>query len=247
MQKSKIDSLPIVADAAVSQELLAKAVADPRFKAWLESVDDRYLVKTVRVQNVDMFGPVKVGFIKFSADVVDSLAQGDKVKNLPGIVFMRGGAVAIVMALKCKGKLKTILTVQPRIASGRFNFRECPAGMLDGETSNFAGTAAKELKEELGMVVTADELIDLTSHFGMPNGIFPSPGGSDETIRIFAVEREISEEELATYEGKATGALDEGEQITLEIADFDALLTLDDAKSIIGHGLYTRWAAEKAA
>lgn len=246
MQKSKIDSLTITGDAGVTPELLAKAIADPRFQDWLAAVDDRYIVKSVRVQTVDMFGPTKVGFIKFSAEVYDSKAKGDKVKTLPGIVFMRGGAVSIVMALKCNGKLKTILTVQPRIASGRFNFRECPAGMLDG-SNNFGGTAAKELKEELGMVVTAEELIDLTSHFGMPDGIFLSPGGSDETIRIFAVEREISEEELATYEGKATGALEEGEQITLEIADFDELLKLDDAKSIIGHGLYTRWAAEKSA
>lgn len=241
MDKSAIANLPITADAGISQEVLDKAIAAIPFQNWLASLGDGFVVKGIRVQSVDMFGPVKVGFIKFIAEVTD--LSGNK---LPGIVFMRGGAVAIVLALKCNGKLKTILTVQPRIATGRTNFRETPAGMLDG-SGNFGGVAAKELKEELEMTVEADELIDLTGFAGLPDGVYLSPGGSDETIRIFGVEKEVSEEELAAYEGKCTGVLEEGEQITLEIADFDDLLKVDDIKTQYAHSLYTRWAAAQSA
>ena len=38
---------------------------------------------------------------------------------------------------------------------------EIPAGMLDGE-SNFVGVAAKELKEETGIEITAEKLINMT-------------------------------------------------------------------------------------
>jgi len=241
VNQNSIAKIAIVAGEGVSQELLDKAVAAKPFQDWLASLSERFIVKSIRIQTVDMFGPVKVGFIKFSAEATD--VKGNK---LPGIVFMRGGAVAIVLALTCKGVLKTIFTVQPRIATGSASFRETPAGMLDG-SGNFGGVAAKELKEELEMTVEADELIDLTTFAGMPGGIFLSPGGSDETIRIFAVEKEVTEDELRSYEGKCTGVLEEGEQITLEIADFDELLKLNDAKSQIAHTLYKRWVAAKSA
>ena len=241
MDKSAIDKLTITAGAGMKPENLEKAIAAKPFQDWLASLSDTFSVKRILVETVDMFGPVKVGFIKFTATLTD--LEG---KEMPAIVFMRGGAVAIVLALKCKGKLKTILTVQPRLATGRYNFRETPAGMLDG-SGDFGGIAAKELKEELEMTVKADELIDLTTFAGCPDGLFLSPGGSDETIRIFAVVKDVTEEELLSYEGKCTGVLEEGEKITLEIADFDDLLKIDDAKTQIAHALYTRWAAAQAA
>lgn len=46
-----------------------------------------------------------------------------------------------------EGKL-VLLTVQPRIPAATLRLVELPAGMVDGGT--FAGSAAKEIKEELG-------------------------------------------------------------------------------------------------
>ena len=42
---------------------------------------------------------------------------------------------------------------------------ELPAGMIDGD-SNFAGVAAKEIEEELGMVIKQTELTCLTDKVG---------------------------------------------------------------------------------
>jgi ADP-sugar diphosphatase len=42
-----------------------------------------------------------------------------------------------------------ILTVQPRVPAGGLQFVELPAGMVDGGT--FGGSAAKEIREELGL------------------------------------------------------------------------------------------------
>jgi ADP-sugar diphosphatase len=166
---------------------IAVVTASKAFTDWVAAVDaDRFVVSAVHIQSVDMFGP-KVGFIKFKASVTDSAG-----KFIPGIVFMRGGCVAMLVVLTCKGKKYTVITVQPRIPSGRFDFVEIPAGMLDG-SGNFAGVAAKELDEELGLKIDSNDLIDLSERAGHTKGFFVSPGGTDETIRVFAYEKEVTE------------------------------------------------------
>ena len=53
-----------------------------------------------------------------------------------------------------------ILTVQSRVAAGGLQFVELPAGMVD--RGSFAGTAAKEIQEEIGLEIPEDELINLS-------------------------------------------------------------------------------------
>ena len=170
-----------------------------------------------------MFGPTKVGFIKFKADVVD---KGGKF--IPGIVFMRGGSVGILAVLTCKGKKYSVMTVQPRVPTGSFDFVEIPAGMLDG-SGNFGGVAAKELEEELGIKISEKDLTDLSGLAGCNQGVYLSPGASDETLRFFSFTREVTEEEMASMNGRCTGLITEGEQITLKIVPLDDLITIADA------------------
>lgn len=246
MKQETIDKIVFSAEPGIDEETVAKAKAYGPFQDWLKSVGDKFVVKSVKFQSIDLFpNPDKVtkrvGFIKFVAGVSDTNG-----KFIPGIVFMRGGAVGMLPVLTCKGKKYTVLTVQPRVPSGRFDFVEIPAGMLDG-SGNFGGVAAKELKEELGMVVPQESLIDLTDFAGYGGGIFVSPGGTDETLRLFAFEQEVTEEELASYEGKCTGVLEEGEQITLKIVELDTLWQIDDAKTVVAWALYNKYTASKSA
>ncbi|KAL7188742.1 hypothetical protein ACSBR1_038579 [Camellia fascicularis] len=104
-------------------------------------------LKQVLIQGVDMFGK-RVGFVKFNADVVDK-ATGKKV---PGIVFARGPAVAVLILLESDGKTYAVLTVQARVPVGRL-ILELPAGMLNGDNGDFVGTAIQEggCDEELSL------------------------------------------------------------------------------------------------
>jgi len=228
----RADKTPV---AVVPKEILDKAVASTAFQDWLASVGERYVVKSVKFQSVDMFGPQKVGFIKFVAEVSDTNG-----KFIPGIVFMRGGAVGMLPVLNCNGKKYTILTVQPRVATGRFEFVEIPAGMLDG-SGNFGGVAAKELKEELDVTISEADLIDLSAFAGYSGGAFVSPGGTDETLRLFAYEKDVTEEELASYEGTCTGLIEEGESIVLKIVELDTLWQVDDMKTVVAYTLYQKY------
>jgi ADP-sugar diphosphatase len=213
-----------------------------QFQNWLAQVDtSNFRISSVHFQSVDMFGPAngpqKIGFIKFTADVVDKAG-----KFIPGIVFMRGGSVGILAVLNCQGKKYSVMTVQPRFATGRFDFLEIPAGMLDG-SGNFAGVAARELEEELDIKIEAKDLTDLSGLAGCNEGVYLSPGGSDETLRFFSFSLDVTEEEMASMNGRCTGLISEGEQITLKIVPLNDLITIPDAKTIVAYALYQKYLA----
>lgn len=62
------------------------------------------------------------------------------------------------VVLECDEKEYTILTIQSRVPIADAAFAEIPAGMLDG-SGNFAGIAAKELKEETGIVIEESKYV----------------------------------------------------------------------------------------
>ena len=116
-----------------------------------------------------------------------------------------------------------LMTVQPRVAAGSLAFCELPAGMMDGQ-DEFAGQAAKEIKEELGMTIAASELKNLSElaglgpgDEGLPEAMFPSPGACDEHITIFSHEKVVTRKQMDEFAGKLTGLRDEGEKITLKL------------------------------
>jgi hypothetical protein len=91
--------VPIFYDG-VKDEHVDKALDYGPFQDWVACMDSEseFLLSKIEVQGVDMFGP-RVGFLKFKADVKDK--GGGFV---PGIVFMRGGAVTILVILECEGR-----------------------------------------------------------------------------------------------------------------------------------------------
>lgn len=230
---------PVVVDGITTYAAdgidIAKATTSKLFTDWLAAVDrKRFDVNWVLFQSLDLFGP-RVGFLKFKCDVYDR--QG---RFLPGIVFARGGAVAVLAVLNCEGKQYAVLTVQPRLATGSFELEEVCAGMLDG-SGNFGGVAAKELKEELGIELAPGELVNLSALSGNPGGVYLSPGACEETIRFFAFCRTVTREELNAMNGRCTGELAEGEQITLKIVELSTLPSIADAKTIVAHALFERF------
>jgi len=114
---------------------LSKVITAKTFTEWMERMDPELIVKEITIQSVDMFGP-RIGFIKFNAHVE---YHG---RRMPGIVFMRGGAVAILVILECNGEKWVVCCRQPRVPIGRTDYLEIPAGMLD-DSGHFAGVAAK--------------------------------------------------------------------------------------------------------
>lgn len=211
-------SVPIVGDTPlITPVIIGACLSSFKFKKWLQSIQMDITVTRIVIQSVDMFGP-NVGFIKLKADATFN------GKPIPGIVFIRGNSVAILVILTCEGKRWVVWTKQPRFAIGSSCCVEIPAGMMDDE-NNFVGVAAKELAEETGIKITGDKLIFL-------GNMHPSPGGCDEKIRLFCYEQEVSPEDLASFQGKCTGNIKEGEVIILEIMPYKETINSTDAKAL---------------
>lgn len=128
--------------------------------------------------------------------------------------------------------------------------------MLD-DSGTFAGGAAKEIAEETGLEIPAEDLIDLTrlvlaassptssskeeeEEERLQQGVYPSPGGCDEFIPIFLWQKRVPREQLKEWQGKLTGLREDGEKITLMLCPLEKLWRVGgrDAKALAGWALY---------
>ncbi|KAE9381829.1 NUDIX family hydrolase [Stipitochalara longipes BDJ] len=208
-----------------------------------------YELKSIDIQSVDWFAKdtdrAFVGFVKLQADV-----RNDKGKSLPGIAFLRGMSVAMLMILQpsdSKTERWVIMTEQPRIPAGSLRFLEIPAGMMD-DHKTFYGAAANEIKEETGLTVHEEDLQDLTqlalrgvdNHESLQYGMYPSPGGSDESIRIFLWEKVMDRQEIVGLTGRLSGKRASSEMITVRILPYEKLWEVGarDAKTLAAWSLY---------
>lgn len=229
------------------------------FNEWLETLqsslalqkseghpfnDDPYALQKIEIQAVDWFGK-RIGFIKFKAVV-----QNGKKEWLPGGVFMRGGSVAMLMILRPKDARDerwVIMTEQARIPAGSLLFREIPAGMID-DAGNIVSAAMKEIREETGLIIPADELIDMTklalqsvqTSENLQAAIYPTPGGSDEFIPIFLWEKEMERHEIEEMKDKLTGERAKGEKIKVKLCNYEDLWKegARDAKTLAAWALF---------
>ncbi|KAL8738714.1 MAG: hypothetical protein Q9181_000536 [Wetmoreana brouardii] len=247
----------------LSQEQL---LSFPAFKTWISTLQHSlslqqdkshpfyttsYKLRKIDVQSVDFFGGQRLGFVKLQVEV--SNEDGEK---LPGSVFLRGGSVGMMLILQpddapenTEDEKQVILTVQPRIPAGSLAFAELPAGMLD-DSGTFAGGAAKEVAEETGLEIPAEELLNMTELAAprpssgtdehLQQAVYPSPGGSDEFIPIFLWQKRVPRSQLKDWQGKLTGLREHGEKITLMLCPLDQLWKHGgrDGKTLAGWALY---------
>lgn len=180
-------------------------------------------------------------------------------RPLPGIVFLRGSAVTILVALYVENTPTTsnandddsyaLLVEQPRVPIGQVACLELPAGMMDDASSNsnrqsVTGIAVQEIQEECGIAIDASELVNLTElalqtpvrRGNLPvAAIAPSPGGCDEFCRVLYLEKSVTVEELSAMRGRLQGLQENhGEHITLRVVPLDQVWSVSgDAKAIV--------------
>ncbi|KAJ2705611.1 hypothetical protein FB645_002302 [Coemansia sp. IMI 203386] len=203
----------------------------PPFAAWLQTLDkacsstteedsSRLQIDKITLQSIDVFKTGSLGFLKLHALAYRLPSR----VPLPGIVFLRGGSVAILLILRPtepnKQSLKSsgvaVMCVQPRLAVADPGLLELPAGMVDGE-KGFEGVAAREIQEETGIQIGIDDLVELSP------GVYPSPGACDEIVTLYACEKTMPEDELVSIQGRMTGLRDHGEFISLRLVPLDQL------------------------
>ncbi|XP_021754037.1 nudix hydrolase 14, chloroplastic-like [Chenopodium quinoa] len=233
----------IVAAPGITPSEFRNAIDSSLFQQWLKNLQGENGALTngvmslnkVLIQGVDYFGK-RVGFLKFKADVIDK----EMGKKVPGIVFARGPAVAILILLESEGETYAVLTEQVRVPTGRFVL-ELPAGMLDDDKGDFVGTAVREVEEETGINLNKEDMVELTAFLDPSTGgkVFPSPGGCDEELNVFLCRRQVGKEIIQQLQGKKTGLQDHGEIIKVHVVPYAQLWRLTaDAKVLMAIALY---------
>ena len=130
---------------------------------------------------------------------------------------------------------------------------ELPAGMLDDSSGTFAGGAAREISEETGLQIPADDLIDLTElaipapssdssdeEERLQRAVYPSPGGSDEFVPLFLWQQRVKRDTLKDWQGRLTGLRDHGEKITLDLCPLEKVWRVAgrDSKALSAWAMY---------
>ncbi|KAJ2824043.1 hypothetical protein GGI24_003516 [Coemansia furcata] len=195
---------------------LEKIQQFPPLRAWLQSLDQQanIVVSKVCIQSVDEFKSGKIGFIKLSTD---AHVNGTRV---PGIVFLRGPSVAVLLILRTQanGRVAShldtdycVMVEQPRVAVANPALRELPAGMIDDDGGSAGvSTAVREILEETGISIEGGDLIELSS-------VYASPGACDESVGLYACEKVVTKEELERVRGRLGGLRGGGELITVRL------------------------------
>ncbi|KAM4073926.1 hypothetical protein ACB094_10G055400 [Castanea mollissima] len=206
------EPVQIVAAPGISDSQFRTAINSSLFKQWLKNLqtetgilaNNAMSLKRVLLQGVDMFGE-RVGFLKFKADIVDK----ETGKKVPGIVFARGPAVAILILLESEGETYTVLTEQVEEETGiQLNLED----MIDLTAFLEPSTGCR---------------------------VFPSPGGCDEEISLFLYRGHVDKEIITQLQGKETGLRDHGELIKVHVVPYKNLWRMTaDSKVLTAIALY---------
>ena len=216
-------------DLQPGQVPLSTIVESTLFRNWTTSIKIGYTLTKVVVKAVTMFGP-RVGFLYIEADITDF--EGRK---LPGVVFLRGDSVAMLVELRTLSNRYALLVRQARTPAGGAIY-ETPAGMLD-DSGDFKGVAFTELADELpalkGMFTLERERV--TRLHTEP--VWMSPGGCDERMGFFHLLIETTDEEIQRLHGSVGGLDQEGEYLVAAVVPWEQLSSIPDAKLLIALAL----------
>jgi len=246
----------------LTQELIENF---PAFKDWTKTFksslkrqnqtghplnQESYTLRSIDIQAFFLVGKEEKQRPLFLYMLTHVRSKDDKA-SLPGVVFLRGGSVAVLMILRPLDSFDerhVVMTQQPRVPAGSLEFMEIPAGMLDPEDGKLKMAAARELEEEIGIVLDANDLTNMTeiatwrhdTEEELQHAMYPSAGGCDEHISIFLWERPMERTEIDAMRGRLTGNRAEQEKITVKLLPYESLLDVGarDGKTLAAWALY---------
>ena len=209
----KIKDIPITFVESYNREQTIAIIQSHKLLNYIDRNLSNKSVKinSIRIDKVNFFGK-NVGFIYLESDIE---VNGS---NVPGIAFLRGDSVAMLLILNTitpnkEKKQFSIMIEQYRANVGKFS-KGIPAGMID-EEGQVTSTAIKEIEEEVGELnITEKDLVFVTKYA-------PSSGGCDENLSIYYAEVEVGYAELMSFQDRITGSESEKEVIKLDVIPFE--------------------------
>lgn len=200
-----------------------------------------------------------IGCIHIHSDCTLKSAHGDTIRKLPGIFFLRGITVAILVGMFLDTRDEndnhddnddhetayTLLVERPRLPLGQVTNLELPTGIMDEDDGAQYG-ATQRIRAICGVEINASEWVNLTklalpstdvANERLPLAAVPmSPGSDDELCRILYAEKRLTRVELeAIRKGPFHGEQNQdGEPVLFRVIPVDQIWSISgDAKSIV--------------
>lgn len=245
---------PVSFSAGISANAVTAAISsfslfNSKFNKWLDAcILNKLDVRAVTIDAITMFGP-NIGFIYFTASVFDKHGN-----QMPGTVFLRGDSATCLLIAEVvdeEGAVvdhKMIVVEEVKVPVSQA-IMQPPSGMLD-DSNNIKGKMIDEIREECGITIQ-NELVyynNITEtrppigtliHF---DSFWPSQGGCDESIEVFAYVHQLSTTELAEIDGRITGNRAEKEIIKVHILPlcWTIIDRIRDSKLLVAAGKFDR-------
>jgi len=221
--------VPVVKPASVAATI-REIASTSFFKDWVNKLSPEFTVSKIEIQSADVIG-LKVRFIKMRATMTDKTGS-----EVPGVIFMRGRSVAVLLLLTVpdeKKKKYVVVTRHQRAAIGEYSHEEIPVGMED---EGPLGTVREIMENEIGISDDFHPINMNEAIFGQDKPIYTSPGATDEGMRFYLVELKVSQEQINEIQSKAKS----GSILSLKLIDLEEVVEkCNDAKSILAVQLYS--------
>lgn len=228
-------------EAVVTGKKAELVVQSHKFLDWASGFDVvKYKVNSIDVE-ATLFTPG--GDLLFASINVDITDRSKPKRFVPGYIFLRGHAVAVLTILRNTDQsIDYVFLVEQFRAPMGFSIAELPAGMLEetdrasGELQ-FSNRVIEELDEEGTLRATSKNLFYM--------GKFaPSPGGSDEIIYLYRVVFHMTTAEIQAFldNPHIGGVEEEGEDIKARIVQMNDILEAArfDGKAYAAYAIYLK-------
>ncbi len=179
-----------------------------RFQNWKRSLES----KGASIENINVVGEVSRDGSTLYTALIDCLLKTPEGVSIPRCVVLQGNSIVVIPVLTCSDDktIYTLLVKQRRISDGDFT-TEFPAGSLEADDDPLI-MAIRELKEELGLTVSENELVPLNQ-----KQIEIAPGILYAMIHYYYFERSVTRSFLEEIEGRITGCHSEFEFIHVKV------------------------------
>ena len=182
---------------------------NPKFHYWKKSVEANGNI----FKHIDIMAAIsrdKVNLLGALLDCELLTPEGDIITRC---IMLHEDGVVIIPVLTCieDGEIYTLLVEQRRIIDGSI-IREFPSGSISHNRDDLKDVACLEVKEELHMDVTPEELIPLGSGPVMMN-----PSATGDLAYFFYFERKVPNSFLQKMNGLSTGCHDDHEYIRVSV------------------------------
>jgi len=212
---------------APDNELASMVLASSKYQRWRNLVESQ----GNKILQHDILSVISRTPGTWYVALIDCLLLTPEENIIKRCVTIRGESVVIVPILQCidDSQLYTIMVEQRCICDGALHIG-FPAGSTD-EIANFRSMACQELREETGIEILPEELIELSEGISLNSSL------SDDLIYFYAFRKDVTRTWLDSIDNSNSGIHGEGEYIKVKVLTLSDSFNMATPSTLIGESL----------